>query len=179
MRHIGKEADVLSAWGEFRPCIVSARYLKNGPVVRSPWNSVDLFILSWSNQSDSSVEQLTTQWYTPVPSILTTPVKRSASLYSLSSNTISNPVISSLQTRSRLIGSNLWVCILHFWPLVSIDKNTHEITPSEKLTFAPQKLDELQDELPDNAPRFVLLSYEVLRHPSKLSIASSQRREEE
>jgi len=34
--------------------------------------------------------------------------------------------------------------------------------PSEdKLTFASGKLDELQDELPDNAPRFVLLSYEV------------------
>ena len=31
----------------------------------------------------------------------------------------------------------------------------------DKLTFETGSLDELQDELPDNAPRFVLLSYEV------------------
>jgi Cofilin/tropomyosin-type actin-binding protein len=48
--------------------------------------------------------------------------------------------------------------------VVSIDKNTHEVVPSEKFTFAPGKLEELQDEIPDNAPRFVLLSYEVLNN---------------
>jgi len=45
--------------------------------------------------------------------------------------------------------------------LVSIDKATLEVKPSDKLTFAPGQLEEIQDELPDNAPRYVLLSYEV------------------
>jgi len=55
------------------------------------------------------------------------------------------------------------ICIPMFWraDLVSIDKTSHEVGPSEKLTFPPGRLEELQDELPDNAPRFVLLSYEV------------------
>lgn len=45
---------------------------------------------------------------------------------------------------------------------VAIDKNTHEVVPSEdKLTYENDNLHELQDDLPDNAPRFVLLSYEV------------------
>jgi hypothetical protein len=49
--------------------------------------------------------------------------------------------------------------------LVAIDKNTHEVVPSEeKLKFESGSLHELQDDLPDNAPRFVLLSYEVY-HP--------------
>lgn len=45
--------------------------------------------------------------------------------------------------------------------IVSIDRNTHEIVSGDKLTFESGKLDELQEELPDNAPRFILLSYEV------------------
>jgi len=53
--------------------------------------------------------------------------------------------------------------------IFSIDKNTHEIVPSDKLTFASGKLDELQDELPDNAPRFVLLSYELVHSDGRKS----------
>jgi len=41
--------------------------------------------------------------------------------------------------------------------------------PSDKLTFASGKLDELQDELPDNAPRFVLLSYELVHSDGRKS----------
>jgi len=46
--------------------------------------------------------------------------------------------------------------------IFAIDKNTHEVVPSEeKLTFESGSLHDLQDDLPDNAPRFVLLSYEL------------------
>ena len=71
------------------------------------------------------------------------------------------------------------------WHQVSIDKTSHEIVPSEeKLKFETGKLGELQDELPDNAPRFVLLSYEVSSISScrqeslSRSLAHAQRRKE-
>jgi len=51
-----------------------------------------------------------------------------------------------------------------------IDKDSHEIrTSDEKLTFASEKLDELQDELPENAPRFILLSFELVHKDNRKS----------
>ena len=40
----------------------------------------------------------------------------------------------------------------------------------ELQTFDSGKLDQLQDELPDNAPRFILLSYEVYLYIMMLTI---------
>jgi len=53
--------------------------------------------------------------------------------------------------------------------IFTIDKDTHEIVPDAKLTFASGKLDELQDELPDHAPRFIMLSFELVHKDNRKS----------
>ncbi|KAK7417571.1 hypothetical protein QQX98_004537 [Neonectria punicea] len=50
-----------------------------------------------------------------------------------------------------------------------IDKNTHEIRQDEDKTVYTS-LDEIGDDLPDHAPRFVLLSYPLTMPDGRLSV---------
>ena len=90
--------------------------------------------------------------------------QRISIIYALSNESVAYQIIPIIQTCPRIICFDLsFPLFAPCWKeLVAIDKNTHEVVPSEdKLTFESGKLHELQDDLPDNAPRFVLLSYEV------------------
>jgi len=85
-------------------------------------------------------------------------------LFSLSTTTQS--LIRSFRLARPVPGSTALICTspIRLPNSRSLHRQeTHEVAPSgDKLTFASGKLDEIQDELPDNAPRFVLLSYEVI-----------------
>jgi hypothetical protein len=51
-----------------------------------------------------------------------------------------------------------------------IDKDSQDVLPSdEKFMFASGNLDELQDGLPENTPRFVLLSFELIHSDNRKS----------
>ncbi|CAI6090050.1 hypothetical protein V2G26_006499 [Clonostachys chloroleuca] len=49
-----------------------------------------------------------------------------------------------------------------------IDKNTHEIRKEDSTVYT--SLEEIADELPDNSPRYVLLSYPLTMPDGRLSV---------
>ncbi|BFZ58935.1 hypothetical protein PYCC9005_006003 [Savitreella phatthalungensis] len=55
----------------------------------------------------------------------------------------------------RLKGGKLGTAYIAF----AIDKKTHEVRPEEESAVAIEDVEELVDELPDNTPRFVLVSW--------------------
>ncbi|CCG82169.1 Cofilin/tropomyosin family protein [Taphrina deformans PYCC 5710] len=57
----------------------------------------------------------------------------------------------------RLKGSKLGTAYLSF----SITKSTHEVTAATGGVVAIEDVDELVDALPDNTPRYVLVSYDL------------------
>lgn len=52
--------------------------------------------------------------------------------------------------------------------LDAIDRKTFEVTGSDKETCGSGNLENVQEELPDNTPRFILLSYDVFPKPLNL-----------